>query len=281
MVAIDSEDAGPGARGRIARQLLIAAAMSVATVSAAAPPAIEVLNHCYYKATGRDVTFDLNLSFLNSEGEQGAQERYVGWWKAYDGEDDLVSKLILFRRSPLYRQDDNYLRWDYAFASGKTPEQWVYSARQPRIRRIAQRDPDTPALGLIAEDLVRRQLDQDTHTLQAIEIKDGATQYLIESVSKDPSSNYERIVSRFEQRQSWDDCALLRQEFVGRGTGLAKQIDYTWQRVNGAWVWNVVTIQNRSPKSTVIYRLDNVKVNVGLTDEDFSKRRLTRTFIEP
>lgn len=250
---------------------------------AAEEPAVsvsEILQHCYYKPTGADRTFDLLLIVLDAEGDSRTEESYVGWWKDYRGQDDLVSKLILFRRSPLYRQDDTYLRWDYTTTSGKPPEQWVYSIRQQRVRRVAQRDPNRPALGLIAEDLVRPQLDRDTHTLKAAERQGGATVYTLETTPQAGTSSYERIVSRFERRADWSDCSLVRQEFMTLGGKSAKQIEYTWQRVGDAWAWHVVTIHNQKPRSTIVYRMENLQVNVGLTDDDFSKRRLTRTFVE-
>lgn len=240
----------------------------------------EILNNCYYKPTGIDRTFDLALTVQDADGDTRTEERYVGWWKDFRGQGDLVSKLVLFRRSPLYRQDDTYLRWDYSTSSGKPPEQWVYSIRQQRVRRVAQRDPNRPALGLIAEDLVQRQLDQDTHTLRNVVVREGRTVYSLESVARVGDSAYKRIVSHFERRSGWADCTLTRQEFIAANGKRVKQMDYTWQRVADAWAWHVVTVQNEKPRSTTLYRLENLQVNVGLRDEDFSKRRLTRTFVD-
>lgn len=240
----------------------------------------EILQHCYDKPTGTDRKFDLALSVQDAEGETRTEERYVGWWKDYRGKGDFVSKLILFRRSPLYRQDDTYLRWDYLPTSGKPPEQWVYSIRQQRVRRVAQRDPNRPPLGLIAEDLVERQLDQDTSNLHNVALQEGRTVYVIASIPRTTDSPYNKILFHFERSGDWPSCALVRQEFF-TGTGKrAKQMEYTWQRVGDAWAWHVVTVRNEKPRSTIQYRLENLQVNVGLTDEDFSKRRLMRTFVD-
>lgn len=240
----------------------------------------QLLDHCYYKPTGSDRTFDLELTVQDAGGDVRTEERYVGWWKDYRGDSDLVSKLVLFRRSPLYRQDDTYLRWDYTTASGKPPDQWVYSIRQQRVRRVAQRDPNRPALGLIAEDLVRRPFDKDSLTLRDVVVREGRTVYTVESIPPAGESIYARVVSYFERPGDWPSCALARQEFMTQGAKAAKQIHYTWQRVGEAWAWHVVTVRNEKPRSTIIYRLENLRVNVGLTDEDFSKRRLSRTFVD-
>lgn len=240
----------------------------------------EILDHCYYKPLGADRKFDLELTVQDADGTTRTEERYVGWWKDYRGDGDLVSKLILFRRAPLYRQDDTYLRWDYTTSSGKPPEQWAYSMRQQRVRRVAQRDPNRPALGLIAEDLVQRQLDQDTHTLRDVELREGSIVYTLESIPRTDDSTYKKIISQFERHGEWPTCTLVRQEFITSNGKQAKQMDYTWQQVGNAWAWHVVTVRNAKPRSITQYRLRNLQVNVGLTDDNFSKRRLTRTFVD-
>lgn len=263
--------------------MLCGALLLLAQAALAQEPQVtvqEILDHCYDKPTGADRTFDLTLTVQDAGGDARTEERYVGWWKDYRGQGDLVSKLMLFRRSPLYRQDDTYLRWDYTTSSGKPPEQWVYSIRQQRVRRIAQRDPHRPALGLIAEDLVQRQLGRDAHTLRNVVVREGRTVYSLETIPRAGDSAYKRIVSYFERRGDWAGCTLARQEFFADGGKPAKQMDYTWQRVGDAWAWHVVTVRNERPRSTTMYRLENLQVDVGLTDEDFSKRRLTRTFVD-
>lgn len=240
----------------------------------------EILQHCYYKPSGADRTFDLALIVQDANGETRTEERYVGWWKDYRGEGDFVSKLILFRRSPLYRQDDTYLRWDYTTSSEKPPEQWVYSIRQQRVRRVAQRDPNRPPLGLIAEELVQRRLDRDALILRDVQQRDVRTVYVVESIPRTGDSPYKKIIFQFERSDDWPSCTLVRQEFLTEGGKRAKQMDYTWQRVGDAWAWHVVTVRNEKPRSTTQYRLENLQVNVGLTDENFSKRRLMRTFVD-
>ncbi len=242
---------------------------------AAAVTAEEVLQHCYYKPKGQDQKTKLEISITRADGQVN-RNRYVRLWKAYEGRDGLVEKMALFTLEPKESKGVNFMRWAYTRESGKQPEQWVYLPELRKIRRVSARDPADLSWGLIDEDFRERDLDEDDHKLIGQEQVDGETLYTIESRPKHEDSQYRYWVSRFARKGDWSSCAHKDTVYYDKAGKRLKTVSYTWNVVDGAWVWDTVTIENRDSTGVVKYRIYDIAVNVGLSDRDFSERVLQR-----
>ncbi len=253
---------------------------------------VTVVEQCYYKYWGEDQRANLEFTMRNKAGRVTKRRTYVRFWKDYRGEGDLVSKMMLFTTGPPEYIGNNLLRITYTLASKKPPELWIFIKKLQSVSRLSVREEDNLDWGLNSEDLTIRQINEDTHSLLGVEEKADHLVYKVESVPTVENSYYGRIVSFFEKRESWDDCALSRREYYDKKGRLIKKAAFSWQKVGDAWVNKsiVITIERNNDKKfpekkklhkdtdiiVVTYRFTEPHVNVGLKDRDFSQRSLRR-----
>ncbi len=248
----------------------------------------EVVKQCYYKYRGKDQRIDIDFTMTNKDGEILKKRKFIRLWKDYQGQDDILSKMMWYTISPSTYRDNNLLRLDYTLESGKPPEQWVYMSKTHTIRRLTVRDPEQALLnwGMIAEDFHIRQLHEDTHDLLETIQKDDRTFYKIRSTPRKDSSQYGELISLYEKKDEWDNCFLRSTEYYGLFGEKIKKANFKWQQVEKAWLPNTVEIvfdkikeklfekKNKPEKVFVTYKVSNVKIDIGLKDKDFSKRML-------
>lgn len=253
---------------------------------------LAVVEQCYYKYWGEDQRTNLEFTMRNKAGKVTKRRTYVRFWKDYRGEGDLVSKLMLFTTGPPEYIGNNLLRVTYTLESEKPPELWIYIKKLQSVSRLSVREEDNLDWGLNSEDLTIRQINEDTHSL--LEVEEGAdhTVYKVKSVPLVESSGYGKIISYFEKKNSWDDCALSGREYYDKKGRLIKKAAFSWQKVDDAWVYDaiVITIEKQNDEKfpekkklhrdtdiiVITYHFTEPHVNVGLKDRDFSQRNLRR-----
>jgi hypothetical protein len=264
--------------------LMASAADAPGTPAPAAPaastaPAItgeEVVRRCDFKNPGKDQESTLTITLLDQENNE-KKNVYHRYWKDYAGAEGVADKMVLFTEFPPDAKGAAFMRWAYTSAD-KNADQWIYLPVLKKIRRVSIRDPGDSFLGsdLSYWDIGFHAVEDDEHTLVKTQEKGDQTYYLVESRGRGQSDPlYSKRLSVYIKNKSWDQCSKARLEYYDKkGLGLKVQL-YTWQQVNGAWVWNEVKVQNIQTKHTSLFKVTDVKVNVGLKDDVFSERRLT------
>lgn len=244
---------------------------------ASAEPSIEeVINNCYYKNAGKDQRSEL-IAILRSD--DGSEKRYefARLWKDYTGDGDLVDKVVIFTLKPLSSKDIAFMRWGYTIESNRKAEQWVYLPETRMTRRLAKRDPENGDWGLNDDELRIRNIDEDIHTYLGVKTYDKKDFYVVESQPKsDPI--YSKRIAWYHKTDSWDTCVEGRLDYYDKQGELVKRQFTKWDKIDDAWIWRSVVVKNAQTKSTVIYRMKDIEVNVGLDDSVFSKRSLERGY---
>lgn len=220
------------------------------------------------------------LITITDENGKGAKSEYRRLWKQYDGKDAVVDKVMLFTESPPDIRGVNFMRWGYTAESGKAADQWGYLPEMHMVRRVSQRDPANMDWGYNDEDLRIRDRDEDEHRFKRIARIDGQDYYLVESVLRTASA-YGKRVTYFNKSDDWESCAPRQVDYYGDNGALLKQEFISWQRLNGAWVWDIAVMYNVRTKVTAIYQMQDTEVNVDLDDRLFSERQLRRGHPEP
>jgi hypothetical protein len=236
--------------------------------------ATEVVKNCYYKDQGQDQKTRLAISIENMDGNVSGSE-YIRLWKDYAGDNGFEEKMVLYTVKPKEAAGVNFMRWAYTSEAAKPPEQWVYLPELKKVRRVSQRDPNDMTWGLTDEDFRIRQLDEDEHNMISQSQEDGKQVYLIESIPRGESS-YSKWVTRYENPGDWQNCNRTEVEYYDKEGKKLKHVSYSWLNMNGAWVWDTVTIKNNHSLSVVTYKTLDANINVGLGDRDFSERMLRR-----
>lgn len=238
----------------------------------------EIVSNCYVKDWGKDQKSHIHYTVTNKNGRQTKRREFIRFWKGYYGENDLLSKLMLFTVFPKPPENPSYLRWNYTHASGKVPYQWLYQPRFHTTTRVSGQTPEDLTWRTIAEDIQFEELYRFDHTLVTEEQEQEAKQtlYHVESVPKDEDSFYSKLVSHYFKGEVADDCVISSMDYYGRNGNRMKTAKYTWDKMDGVWVWKTVEIDNVKPDVIFFYENKNIEVNIGQKDSDFSKRTIQK-----
>ena len=251
----------------------------VAATGAEALSGADIVKHCYYKYAGDDQRSRLVIVITDRNGK-GVKSEYRRLWKLFDGKDNVIDKVILFAESPLDSRGVNFMRWGYTTKSGKPTDQWVYLPEMNMVRRVSQRDPDNMDWGYTDEDLRIRDLDEDEHRFIQIDRIDGQDFYVVESIPRHDSA-YGKRITYFSKTDEWEECAPHQVDYYDNKGELLKQEFITWQRPDGAWVWDTAVMYNVRTKISATYQMLETEVNIGLDDRLFSERQLRRGYPGP
>ncbi len=238
--------------------------------------ALEIVRNCYYKHQGDDQRSKLIITLRDEHGKE-VKHKYIRLWKDYKGVRGVVDKVILFTMYPPWDKGVNFMRWGYTPEHEQLADQWVYLPETRKVRRVSERDPQNMDWYLRDEDLRIRALDEDTHRFINTATIEGETFYVVESIPhSDPL--YSKRVFYFSKTEDWDTCLEKRVDYYDKHGKLLKRQTTDWIKIKDAWVWDVVDITNMKTRSSATYEMKDTEVNIGLTDDVYSKRNLRRGY---
>jgi len=253
--------------------------ISAAVVAQERSNAKTVLKQCYYKYAGDDQRSNMTI-VVKDIGGKPQESQYRRLWKNYQGDGDLVDKVLLFTTFPPHKKGLSFMRWGYTAESDKSPEMWIYLTDMRKIRRLSQRDPANNAWVIKDEDLRLREMSEDKHRYKGVQTVNGKTFHVVEFLPKsDPV--YSKRVAWFEKGDSWDDCTLRQMDFYDKkNKDMIKQQYIEWVKIGDAWAWKKVSIESRYGDAYIRYDMRDIEVNVGLKDDIFTRYVMKRGYRE-
>ncbi|MDH4276195.1 MAG: outer membrane lipoprotein-sorting protein, partial [Gammaproteobacteria bacterium] len=249
-----------------------------ASISANDLPRVEeIISRCDYKYAGEDNKSQLSIKLMDRNNNERTTV-YLRLWKAYKGEDDLLEKMLLFTFYPPDAEGAAFMRWAFTSAAHRNAEQWIYLPVMRNIRRVSVRDLADSFLGsdLTYGDITERRVEDDAHTLIQIDTDpaNGQQYWVVASVPKESDSIYGRKIQWYKKTADWAECVKERVDYYDKRGLLLKRQMLKWQRVDRAWAWDKVTVQNFQTFHNSEFIVKKVQVNIGLKDESFSERRM-------
>jgi hypothetical protein len=241
------------------------------------PTGKEIFERCNYKYPGEDQQSTLTIILRDKDGDE-KKNVYHRFWKDYKGAGGVVDKMILYTVYPPDAEGAAFMRWAYTASSDRNADQWIYLPVLKKIRRVAIRDPGDSFLGsdLTYADISGRDVNADKHKLFRVLRKGDKTYYGVLSTPVDKQKSlYSKTISWFEKDRDWNSCVKRQVDFYDRKGEPLKQQVINWQQVGKAWVWKEVTVKNVQNGHSSIFRVKDVKINVGLKDEAFTERALS------
>ena len=260
----------------IASSLTFLEPQAKAAVGEGNPTGKEIFNRCNFKYPGEDQRSTLTIILRDKDGNE-KKNVYHRLWKDYKGQDGVVDKMVLYTEFPPDAEGAAFMRWAYTATSDKNADQWIYLPILKKIRRVAIRDPGDSFLGsdLTYADISGRDVDADEHKLVQILTRGNRNYFAVESVPLDKKKSlYSKTISWFEAGQDWSSCIKREVDFYDKKSEPLKQQIIKWQQVGAAWVWSEVLVKNLQTGHSSLFRISDVKINVGLNDEIFSERAL-------
>jgi hypothetical protein len=248
-------------------------------VHAQEPDGKTIVQNCDYKNPGQDQRSKLTITLKDKDSNERTNI-YLRLWKDYKGQDSIADKMVLFTEYPPDAKGAGFMRWAFTSETGKNADQWIYLPVLRKSRRVSIRDPGDSFLGsdLTYADISGRGVDQDEHKFIKIDEHDGNPYYMVESTPKEQNALYSRRVSWFLKSADWEGCVKSAVLYYDPKGELLKKQSLTWQKVNDAWLWKKVEVQNVQTQHLSVFQIDDAEVNVGLNDDIFTERTLAKGY---
>ncbi len=237
----------------------------------------EVIEHCEYKNPGQDQQSILSITLIDKDGNE-RKNVYQRLWKNYNGQNGIVDKMVLYTQYPPDAKGTGFMRWGYQSKTKKMADQWLYLPHLRKVRRVSVRDPGDSFLGsdLTYGDIENRSIDDESYTLLKNQKDTGLESYLVEITPKEDNALYSKKVSLYTKKANWDSCLRVKTDYYDRQGNLLKKQSLTWQKIENAWIWDQVTVENVQTNHKSKFVVTSVSVNVGLKDRVFTERALKK-----
>jgi len=249
--------------------VLLRVGLGLASAMAHPPSADEIATKSLqaFHYAGQDMSARVVMTLVSKGGQQRVRELTL--LRRNSGEDR--QKYFLYFHRPAEVRGTALL---VSTEPARDADRWLFVPALNLVQRIAARDAESSFVGsdFSYQDVSGRPLEADTRTLLREEAVEGKPCYVMESVPKGRAS--------FTRKLSWIDRATflpLKEEFYDAQRELFKVFTADKVReVDGLPTATRRTMKNvkRGHSTEVVFQ--QIKYNVGLTEDVFTERSLRR-----
>jgi len=234
------------------------------------------------RETAKDARVSMRMRLFDRQNR--VRERGFTWMtrKGVKGAQTGDRTLVRFT-SPSDINGTGFLVWKHSNADD---ERFLYLPSLGRVRRIAGSETQESFVGsdFTYEDIGGRKLEDYRYTL----LDDAATWaspegvkipvYTLESRNRDAAARFPRVISQVRR----DNFVVVHAEIRNKRDEIQKTYDVRkLEKVQGYWTALELTMVDALLKTRTELTTDKVEYNIGLTDEDFSRRQLERGSARP
>jgi hypothetical protein len=222
----------------------------------------------------RDRGMDYILStswILTKNGRKKHSTKYMEKRKNLGGRDGLLYKSVVRYIDPADYYGTAILTWNYR--DGKRSYWTLRFRRRPQV---AKRDTNPELLRPPAEadfnlaDYYDINLAEENHKFLRSEVYDDTRCFVVESIPIFKNARYgKRIIWITHQ-----DFIPLKIEYYNQTGDLWKNLLITWQKKYGLWFWEKAEVTNLVKAYKTFITIEDVRVNIGLPDRDFTRNSL-------
>ena len=232
--------------------------------------------------TGRDIAIKMDAVDTSQDGKRTAimvinrkGQKLVRKMEMYNkkyGPDER--SLIKFIEPPDVR-GIMYLTWSYEDIE-RDDDMWVFLPAESLVRRISGGGKKGSFMrsNFANEDIEKREVDDDEHTLLKSENFSGVDCYVVERISKkQKDTNYsKRIV--WVRKDIW---LPMKVEYYNKRDKHFKTAIYgAFKEIKGIWTLTKIMVETPRKGSKTLMQYDNVDYNIGLSDSLFEQSNLKR-----
>ncbi len=250
-------------------QVLLLLTLVACSLAAAEPSARDLVEKVYYRPDGDDMQSRLTMTLIDSRG--GTRVRGIRQFRKDFGE---VEKTIMFFEKPADVRNTSFMNWSYAEV-GRDDDQWIYLPALKKVKRISSDSKGDYFMGsdFTYDDLGERHPDDDFHTLLGREEAGGDSCFVVESVPVEDDYFYSKTVSWIVP----DKWIVVKKEFYDEDGDLLKTLSVDdYQLIDGYWIVTRTTMHNVQRDHTTIMSLEDVRLDQGIPDSQFSERMMMR-----
>jgi uncharacterized protein len=158
-------------------------------------------------------------------------------------------------------------------SQGGREDQWLYMPSQRKARRVVAGNKSQKFLDteFNLEDFSASTYSRFTNKIMKEERAPSASMVVIESLAKDKSSSYSKILT-------WVDLAsyqIQKSEYYDlQGKLLKTMVFRNYKQFGGTWRAQTVEVRNMQNKRSTVLQVAGLQVNKGLPDRDFTQSAL-------
>jgi hypothetical protein len=188
--------------------------------------------------------------------------------KNLGSKDGLINKSVIKYLSPPSHYGESFLIWNY---KDRVSALWHRPFRG-NAQRITSVDRYTPPAetDFYLKDYLEIKVGEEKHTLLKNEQCGEKTCYVVESTPLKKNIKYGKRITWVDQRYFMP----LKIDYFDKTDALWKTLTIKWQNKFGFWFWRKATVENVQNDSKTLISVDDVRVNLGLHDRDFTKQGL-------
>ena len=252
---------------------LAALLVGLSALSVAQPQTAEwVARQVQDRDTGRDSKSELRMRLFDRQNRVRERVLTLLRLRNKDGGDRTLIRFTY----PNDIRGTSFLVWEHP---GADDERFLYLPALGRVRRIAGQEKQESFVGsdLSYEDIGGRDIADYTYAFtneNATWIApDGSRQpaWSMESKAKDANAEFPRSVSLVLK----DRFIVVQADIFNRRSERVKHFDVRkLERVEGIWTVLDLAVANERDKTRTELTTTSVDYNVGLTEDDFSRRQL-------
>jgi hypothetical protein len=223
--------------------------------------------------TGRDSRGEMRMRLVDRQGRARERVLAITTLRGAGGRGD---KTLVRFTYPNDIRGTSFLVWEHADAAD---ERFLYLPALGRVRRIAGQEKQESFVGsdLSYEDIGGRDVADYTYAFASENASwtapDGARHaaWALESRAKDKDAEFPRSVSIVLKAQ----LVTVHADIFNRRDERAKVFDVKrLERVDGIWTALDLAVSNERDKTRTELTTTSLRYNVGLSDDDFSRRQL-------
>lgn len=244
--------------------------LATATIMAQTLTGLEVAEKVHNRPDGDTRYCEMSLTLINKNGSKRVREL-----KSYSKDYGQDRKTIMFFLYPGDVKGTGFLTWDYDQAN-KDDDKWLYLPAMKKTRRISGSSSKTDyfmGTDFTYDDMGRRNLDEDNHTLLREETIDGYKCWVLQSVPKKSGDLYTKRISWIRQ-----DCLIpVKVEYYDKLDKLHRQlIAGDIKQVNGYWTIGHMNMKNVQTKHETDLRFKNYQYDQPTGDNIFTVSQLEK-----
>ena len=223
--------------------------------------------------TGRDSRGEMRMRLVDRQGRVRERSLAIAALKGTGGRGDKTLVRFTF---PNDIRGTSFLVWEHDDAAD---ERFLYLPALGRVRRIAGQEKQDSFVGsdLSYEDIGGRDIADYTYAFASENASwtasDGSKHpaWALESRAKDKDAEFPRSVSIVLKEQ----LVSVHADIYNRRDERAKVFDVRrLERVDGIWSALELVVANERDRTRTELSTTSLRYNVGLSDDDFSRRQL-------
>jgi len=230
---------------------------------------LEIIQNVYDRPEGNDMQSELTMTLTNSRGEQRIREI-----KQFSKEFEKTEKKIMFFKAPADVRNTSFMNWSYD-EKNKDDDQWIYLPALKKTKRISSDSKSDYFMGsdFTYDDLGDRHPTADSHKLLREEKIDNEDCYVVESIPKEEEYMYSRTVTWIIK----DKWIGLKKEFYDEDDEHLKTLSVKkFEKIKDYWIILNSQMHNIQKDHTTDMKLENLKVDSGVSANKFSERMMKR-----